>query len=215
MSTDSTQQTGGSTRKTDGGSPAEATGERPAVGEILPADPGRQRMTLLVVLFVCAVGLWSVYDLRSRIDAAQAMTHVSVRSGAQAMIVAADDFFRMLAGWCAVLALYLGWLGASILRAGRFPVPGAKVIRDTRVVGGAPAMARGVLATVLAVVFLLATVLLPNQGGSMVRELLAGALAQPDATPNVVDPDAFPEPDPLFSRDASGPQSPPEPGGAR
>lgn len=41
------------------------------------------------------------------------------------------------------LSASLFWLGRKIVRAGRFPLPGAKVIRDTEVLRGGRAIARG------------------------------------------------------------------------
>ena len=46
---------------------------------------------------------------------------------------------------------YLWWLGARIVRAERFPLPGLRVVRDTAVVEGADARRWGRVAQALAV----------------------------------------------------------------
>lgn len=53
------------------------------------------------------------------------------------------DEAAVLSAPLVALAVYLWSLGARVLRAGQFPPPGYRVIRDTPVVGGQAAVLRG------------------------------------------------------------------------
>jgi hypothetical protein len=57
-------------------------------------------------------------------------------------------------------ALYLWSLGAKVLRAGRFPPPGQRVIRDTPIVSGRAAMSRGRRLKILALCLGIASAIL-------------------------------------------------------
>ncbi len=52
------------------------------------------------------------------------------------------------------LAVYLYWLGRQVVRYRQLPPPGMKVIVDTRVIEGDPAVTRGRIVMVLAVILL-------------------------------------------------------------
>lgn len=60
----------------------------------------------------------------------------------------------------AVFAVYLLWLGRRITRTLRFPPPGLAVLRDTPILEGTRARARGILVQALAVVLFAAALLL-------------------------------------------------------
>ncbi|MCG8455081.1 MAG: hypothetical protein MI919_02290 [Holophagales bacterium] len=161
-------------------------------GEIHRADPRSKRRVLFAVLIFGLLGTWAVVDLRNQVDAAQQLSHLSVRLSAEAMVAAADGFFRMVALWIAALGIYLCWSASRIFHAGRFPPPGALLIRDTRVQSGAAARFRGGLALAMGILSLASALAIPLVGGERVRQMLAVPLATPDEPPAVIDPDVIP-----------------------
>lgn len=57
-----------------------------------------------------------------------------------------------------LVALYFYRLGSGIVRSGRFPAPGMRVVRDTLVLRGTPALRRGRALQFLAALLVLAAV---------------------------------------------------------
>ncbi len=80
-------------------------------------------------------------------------------------------------GLCALLlatAMYAGWYAQRIFRASQFPPPGSWVLRDTRLLRGDHARARGWWVVVCAISFLLLAIY-----AAMLPQRLAGLLALP------------------------------------
>jgi len=102
------------------------------VQPIVRADPRARRTALiagLVMLLVCGAALWW---LEGRLRAIRQMVQQNPAAAAQQMM-------RIVAGvaWAAGaglvgLGVWLWCLGRRINRTGRFPPPGMRVVRDTR-----------------------------------------------------------------------------------
>jgi hypothetical protein len=118
------------------------------VPEIQRADPATRRRALLAAAAVAAAGWAAFIVLQGWIAGLHGADPVETRH-------ALED--AMLWGsWAACLpvALLAVWMwlhGGRVVRAGRYPVPGSKVIRDTPVLHGDAARLRGTALRVLAV----------------------------------------------------------------
>jgi hypothetical protein len=111
------------------------------------ADPAARRRALIIVLAVAAAGVlghWAVQDWLAQLrqadpaDARPALLRaLSLGAWASAIMMAA------LGAWC--------WRqGRKVRRLSRFPLPDARPLRDTPVVEGPAARARGLLLQALA-----------------------------------------------------------------
>jgi hypothetical protein len=115
--------------------------------EIQPADPATRRRALIGAAAVALAGWAAFFVLQDWLRGLAGADPVATRR-------ALED--AMLWGsWAAclpvaVLATWLWLQGLRISRAGRYPAPGAKVIRDTPVLHGDAARLRGLLLRVLA-----------------------------------------------------------------
>ena len=116
--------------------------------EIQPADPATRRRALFGAAAVALAGWAAFFVLQDWLRGLGSTDALATRRAlADAMI---------WGSWAAclpvaVLATWLWLQGLRISRAGRFPAPGTKVIRDTPVLHGDAARLRGLLMRVLAV----------------------------------------------------------------
>ena len=117
--------------------------------EIQRADPATRRLALVAAAAVAVAGWAAFFVLQNWLAGLHSADPVATRH-------ALED--AMLWGsWaaCVPVALLATWLwlhGGRIARAGRYPAPGSKVIRDTPVLHGNAARLRGTVLRVLAVV---------------------------------------------------------------
>lgn len=120
-----------------------------------PADPVARRNAWIVTVVIAAAGALGYLALqdwlagvieRDPVEArATLLAALSLGAWTSAVLMAA------LAAWC--------WhLGSKVRRAGRFPLPEAKLLRDTAVVEGAAAQARGRMLQICAVALMLLAV---------------------------------------------------------
>jgi hypothetical protein len=110
------------------------------VAEVQLADPATRRRALIVIAVIAVLGWGAWFGLEHWLAGLRGLDPAQQRDALERALV--------WAAWAAMLpvaALALGlWrYGTRVLRAGRFPAPGAKVIRDTAGRLGAPARARG------------------------------------------------------------------------
>jgi hypothetical protein len=110
--------------------------------EILRADPKLRRRAIYLVLITAVAGAAAIHWL---LPWANATVEEAVRGGMPRSVVCKSTL-----GVLSVFALtvigfgaYIARLGRSIAAAQRFPLPGQKVIRDTRVLTGRSAQMLG------------------------------------------------------------------------
>ena len=128
---------------------------------IIPGDPALRRVALTgwaIITLIAGAVLWyvaetlrgaqalAVYDPRGAFLEVQRVVIPAVAIGVLAGVA--------LSAWCLVTAL-------RIFRTGRFPAPGARVLRATQVRRGAAAQRAGTTMMVIAVAMLAISVALP------------------------------------------------------
>jgi hypothetical protein len=119
----------------------------PESPEIQRADPATRRRVLAGVLAVAAACTAGYFALQRWLAGLRGLDAAQVQQSLERALV--------IASWAAMLpavvvAACLWRYGTRVCEAGRFPAPGARVIRDTPVVHGAPAQLRGTILKVLA-----------------------------------------------------------------
>jgi hypothetical protein len=117
------------------------------VPEIQPADPATRRRALIVAGAIAVAGWAAFFALQEWLARLPGTDPEHMREALERALI--------LGSWAAMLpvALLSVWLwlyGARVGRAGRFPAPGAKVVRDTPVLLGDAARLRGTALKVLA-----------------------------------------------------------------
>jgi len=115
--------------------------------EIQPADPATRRRALIAAGAIAVAGWAAFFALQEWLARLPGTDPGHMRESLERALV--------WGSWAAMLpvAVLAGWLwvyGARVGRAGRFPAPGAKVIRDTPVLLGDAARLRGMALKVLA-----------------------------------------------------------------
>ncbi len=128
--------------------------------KIQKADPGARRKSLLFVGFVGIVLLALLvagpllgFDARDRLEAVAALILAAPRTGVIATAIGVAPIV--------LFAIYLFVIGARVIRAERFPLPGQAVVRDTPIREGRAAIFRGRVLQVLAVLLGLTAAALP------------------------------------------------------
>ncbi len=122
--------------------------------EIVPADTKQRRLALLAVLIIAVAGAAVLWWLDRHIAGIQQLAKddlpAAIEKARNLVAVAVFCLGLSLVG----IGLWLFRLGVQINRAGRFPPPGVKLVRDTVVRTGLQARAlanAALLASLLAV----------------------------------------------------------------
>ena len=128
--------------------------------EVRRADPAARRQAVLLVVLGTVVGLLLIlgferYRTQLRDSLVSEPGELARRVKLVFSLAAA-----LLSAPLVAFAAYLWSLGAKVVRAGVFPPPGYRVIRDTPVITGPAAESRGRLLKVLALCLGLASALL-------------------------------------------------------
>lgn len=141
--------------------------------EIQSADPAARKKALLLVAVVAGVGavvVWAFESAFTRIEGTMADNPIEAVANMVSTI-------RILAAMVAILtmtiAIWLALLSARILKAERFPPPGMAVIRDVRIIRGAPARIRAWIGFVVAGLCGVGSIVLPLMLLRLVRLITA------------------------------------------
>jgi len=111
--------------------------------DVRQADPGFRRLAIVVLIAgVCAGGVLIGAVDRYRDTLADWVRADSSRL-AQRLELIFVAFTVLLVAPLVAVAAYLSSLGGRTVRAGEYPPPGSRVIRDTPIVRGGEALARG------------------------------------------------------------------------
>lgn len=157
--------------------------------EVVSADPGRQRAVLLGVALFLALAVRGVHEIGAAFDTIRALTRTEPEMARRQILSVLDVFVYGMAALMAVMGLYLTVQGIRIVRAGRFPPLGARVVTDTRVLRGSSARRRAWMGWGLAGILWLGAALLPSWGrGELLRRIYLPVDLGLDE-PRIVDPD--------------------------
>lgn len=124
--------------------------------EIVPADKRQRRLTIVAVVLLFLGGLVGLAGLRWHLGRLEQLVEEHPRQAVEKALRLVGVF-----AWVGGLSFlgagaWLWRLGRRINRAGRFPPPGMKVVRDTRVRTAAGARTVASLAEVAALVCVVA-----------------------------------------------------------
>ena len=123
---------------------------------IILADKRHRRLAALAAVLVTVVGLLAMGILYAHLGKIEKLAEEDPRAAEEKVL-----FLGAIVFWAGGLSLvgmggWFWWLGRRINLGGRFPPPGMKVIKDTRVRMGAQARALANLAQVAALLCVVA-----------------------------------------------------------
>ena len=140
--------------------------------EIQRADKRHRAIVAAVFVGAIALGALSLVGFQSWLEGTRQL------APAQAKDALSAAFIWISASACLVtllMGLYLWRLGARIRARGRFPLPGARVIRDTAVLEGAAARRRGAVLQAMGAAFAVCALGLFAASWFLYSTLLTGA----------------------------------------
>ena len=128
---------------------------------VIPADPALRRIAVAGWAIIAVLGGVVLWYVTRTLDHARAMAVYDPRGAFMEVqrVVIPAVIVGVIAG--VALSAYCLVTGMRILRAGRFPAPGARVLRATPIRRGAVAQRAGVAMMVIAVTMLALSVGLP------------------------------------------------------
>lgn len=145
----------------------ETSGSEP---EIVRADRKRQRMVLLATALFFALAVRGVHELAAAFESIRALTRTDPNVARELILRLLDGFLFGMAGLMSAAGLYLAVQGWRIRRAQRFPLPGARVVTDTKVLRDGAARRRAWIGSALGAVLLLGAAVLPTWGRGEILE---------------------------------------------
>ena len=107
--------------------------------EIVPADKTQRRLVLLAALVAVAAAAVLIGVLKQQADTLGETPDDGLHQAAAGAVRLTAIFSSVGTAGFAGMGLWFWWLGRKIVRAGRYPPPGMKVVRDTPVRTGAAA----------------------------------------------------------------------------
>ena len=124
--------------------------------KIVPADPKQRRLALLAVVAIVIGGVVALWWLDRRLDGIDRLVEENLPAAAERALSLVVKALVVMGVSLVGMGLYLFWLGVQINRAGQFPPPGMKVIRNTVVRTGPRARLLANLALVSSLLAVLA-----------------------------------------------------------
>ena len=163
---------------------------------ILKADPGRQRIVLVVAALLTGITLRAAYGVARTLDQIRQIAVLDSRRASKKAVELTDLYLWVGSIALALIGIYLIVQGIRILRTGQHPLPGAKVVFDTRVSRGLAARRRAIVGILLGVVLVVGAIWLTSDGRRQIRK--AVVLPEPESVRQVspFDPDGFSQPVP-------------------
>ncbi len=109
--------------------------------EIVPADARQRRLALLATVVIAAAGAVVLWWLDHRLEDIRRLAEQNLPAATEEALRLVGAVVLCVGASFVGLGLWLFRLGVLINRAGRFPPPGTKVVRDTVVRTGVQARA--------------------------------------------------------------------------
>ncbi len=123
--------------------------------EIQRADPQRRRQALAVVLLTLAFGALALWALQRWFREVRSLYGSDAQSLKEQLAFVLSASSAALVVLVLLVGMWLWRIGNHVRGAGRFPPPGARLVRDSVVLHGAAAARRGRLLHVLAAALLI------------------------------------------------------------
>lgn len=158
----------------------------------LKGDPKRQRWVLLIAALASALAIRFVYELDRTLDDIMAVAVLNPTRAAEQTLQLTHNFLSGISWILGLIALYLVVQGARIVSAGQYPLPGAKVVLNTKVVFGEAAKRRALIGFTLAALLMVGAFWLPLVGQRYIRQAIVIPPHVEQDLPQILDPDAFP-----------------------
>jgi ABC-type anion transport system duplicated permease subunit len=150
-------------------------GQDSGAGEIAPilkADPAMRRRTLAwIVVLVVALGL-TLFAVTRWIARVQAISAVDAKTAAHDLVWLTWCVAAVAALMALGMAAVLSRLSIKVRRAAQYPLPGARVLRDTPIRTGERAQRMAAVSVVLAVLLAIAAVAIVATAWSLWRLLV-------------------------------------------
>lgn len=128
---------------------------------IVPADPSLRRVALVAWGVLAALGAAAIWYVTRVLHDAQAMAMYDPRGAFLAVQRVVIPVVIAGVVLCVVVAVYCLINALRIIHAGRFPAPGARLVRATPIRRGAAAQRVGLAMAALAMLMLAASVAMP------------------------------------------------------
>ena len=128
------------------------------MAETEPADRRQRRIAFAVLAIGLVVGLILLLLMQAHLEEIEELIERDAQAGNAALIETIRWFIVFLVVPMAGVLAYLAWFALRIIRGQRFPPVGTRVVRNTLVLEGRPAVVRGwilALITLLIVVAVL------------------------------------------------------------
>ena len=140
--------------------------------QIQPADPALRTKALAALGGACLLAVAGVLLLDAYFKRLQALAEFDVQLAAEKIRAVGEPILWGVGMGAALVGCWVALTSFRILRAGRSPLPGARVIRDTPVVTGRQAMWRGVIGLALGCVLIFLGLRLPVRASKILDRLL-------------------------------------------
>jgi hypothetical protein len=129
--------------------------------EIEKANPSERRKVLLLLVAVGACGIAAILGIQWYIGQVLELNKEDPEAAFRKLSFVAKLVAVVISMSLILFAAWLGRLSRKVYRSGRFPPPGAKVVRDTRIVTGPSAKIRAGIGFALAAITGAAALLVP------------------------------------------------------
>ncbi len=158
---------------------------------VLKADPRRQRWVLLIATLGAALGVRFIHELDRTLGDIAQVAVLNPSRAAELTIQVSRNFLLGTSAVLGLIALYLIVQGIRIVLAEQHPLPGARVVRDTKVRFGDAAKGRALIGLTLAALLIVTAVWLPRIGLHYISQAIV--IPEAEEMPQLIDPDAFPQ----------------------
>lgn len=156
--------------------------------EIAAVNPQLRYWLTIAFILVFLLGAWATLYLREALEAAEATSLRSPRQAALDTLRITSIYVRLVAAGLGLFGLYLLIRGRRIWVSGRYPPPGAWVMRPMRVVRGNSAKTRALMSIVVGLLLAAGSAWLPTWAEAELEQILSTALAMPDTPPEIFEP---------------------------
>ena len=141
---------------------------------VLIADQRLRRRVLVLAIVLSVLGLAAIYALEQFLEDIQELAKESPEEAMEQFGAFLSVFLAVVSLSLILVSVWIARFSLKALQAEQFPPPGARVIRDTRIIYGAQARRKAIPGLVLAAILAVCSILLYWQGWSVYQALKTG-----------------------------------------